>query len=174
MRATLVFILRDAPDDGAQEVLLIRKKRGIGAGKINGPGGKIDPGETPMQCAIRETQEELHVTAVDPKERGRLRFQFTDGLSIHCVVFIATHHTGTATETEEAVPLWTPVDAIPYDEMWEDDREWLPHALRGQSFEGDFIFDGDSMVSKRIVWGTTSAVPESGGSTLQIGHSRSS
>ena len=39
IRATLMFIR-----DGS-EVLLIRKLRGIGAGKINGPGGKIDPGE---------------------------------------------------------------------------------------------------------------------------------
>ncbi|MEZ5330155.1 MAG: 8-oxo-dGTP diphosphatase [Verrucomicrobiales bacterium] len=153
IRATLLFILRDAPDNGAQEVLLIRKKRGIGAGKINGPGGKIDPGETPVQCAIRETQEELHVTALDPDERGRLRFQFTDGLSIHCVIFVATSYTGIATETDEAIPLWTPVDAIPYDEMWDDDREWLPDALRGRTVDGDFIFDGDRMIAKNIVWG---------------------
>ena len=32
-------------DEAKREVLLIRKKRGLGAGKINGPGGKIDPGE---------------------------------------------------------------------------------------------------------------------------------
>ena len=59
IRATLMFVLRDAAFGGGQEVLLIRKKRGIGAGKINGPGGKIDPGESPLQCAIRETREEL-------------------------------------------------------------------------------------------------------------------
>ena len=28
-------------------VLLMRKKRGHGAGKINGPGGKLESGETP-------------------------------------------------------------------------------------------------------------------------------
>ncbi len=42
LRATLMFIV----DEAREEVLLIRKKRGLGAGKINGPGGKIDPGET--------------------------------------------------------------------------------------------------------------------------------
>ena len=38
--ATLMFVVRDG------KVLLIEKLTGIGKGKINGPGGKIDPGET--------------------------------------------------------------------------------------------------------------------------------
>ena len=45
-RATLMLIFRD------DQVLLIRKKRGLGAGKFNGPGGRIEPGETPLQAAI--------------------------------------------------------------------------------------------------------------------------
>ncbi|HYF35152.1 MAG TPA: NUDIX domain-containing protein, partial [Prosthecobacter sp.] len=49
IRATLMFIIDEARD----EVLLIRKKRGLGAGKINGPGGKIDPGESSIECAVR-------------------------------------------------------------------------------------------------------------------------
>lgn len=32
------------------EILLIEKKRGHGAGKVNGPGGKIDPGESPSNA----------------------------------------------------------------------------------------------------------------------------
>ena len=55
---TLVFDI-----DGPQ-VLLIRKKRGLGAGKINGPGGRLEAGETPEQCAIRETHEEV---GIDPQ-----------------------------------------------------------------------------------------------------------
>ena len=47
-KATLLFILRDS------EVLLIRKRRGLGAGKINAPGGRLDDGESPRAGAIRE------------------------------------------------------------------------------------------------------------------------
>jgi hypothetical protein len=47
MFATLLFIVKK------DQVLLIRKKRGLGAGKVNGPGGKIDVGETPMACATK-------------------------------------------------------------------------------------------------------------------------
>jgi 8-oxo-dGTP diphosphatase len=143
-----MFILHD------EQVLLIRKKRGFGMGKINGPGGKLDPGESELACAIRETQEELHVTALNPVERGELMFTFTDGLAMHVTVFMTTRFEGTATETEEAFPLWTPVDAIPFDKMWQDDQYWLHRMLTTETdhFYGTFHFDGDTMLSHHIDW----------------------
>jgi 8-oxo-dGTP diphosphatase len=111
-RATLLFVIREG------RILLIRKKRGLGAGKINGPGGHLEPGETPRQAAIREVQEELCITPHGVHEAGLLRFQFTDGHSIEGTVFTAGDYEGTPTETDEAIPLWTPLDAIPYEEMW--------------------------------------------------------
>jgi 8-oxo-dGTP diphosphatase len=149
MLATLMFII----DEAREQVLLIRKKRGLGAGKINGPGGKIDPGETSVQCAIRETQEELGVTALAPVKHGELWFQFVDGLSLHVDVFIATAHEGTAVETEEAVPLWTPLTALPLDEMWADDRFWLEEMLVARRrFIGRFTFEDDTMLSNEMHW----------------------
>lgn len=135
--------------DGGQ-VLLIRKKRGIGAGKINGPGGKLDPGETLLACAVRETQEELGVTAIDPVEMGELSFEFVDGMRMQVTVFLAHAHEGEAVETEEAIPLWTPIDEIPFGEMWADDRFWLLEMLEGKQFRGWFVFDDDAMLTKRI------------------------
>jgi 8-oxo-dGTP diphosphatase len=145
-RANLCFILKEG------RVLLIRKKRGLGAGKINGPGGKIEPGETAREAAIRETQEEIGVTPLELEERGVLHFQFTDGYSLNCIVFVARDYEGEVIETAEAVPLWFDVDTIPYDEMWADDRYWLPRALKGDGFAGWFEFDGDRMLSKDVRW----------------------
>lgn len=139
-QATLCFILRK------EEVLLIEKKRGLGKGKINAPGGKFDPGETARECAIRETEEELGVTPLNPEERGVLRFQFTNGYALQAHVFMASGCEGVAVETEEAVPLWTPLDRIPYRKMWADDVLWLPHFLDGKRVEGSFLFDGDRML----------------------------
>jgi len=149
LRATLMFIV----DEAREEVLLIRKKRGLGAGKINGPGGKIDPGETSEQCAIRETQEELGVTAISPVKHGELWFEFVDGLKLHVDVFLATQHEGTAIETDEAIPLWTKLSALPFEEMWADDRFWLAELLlERRHFIGRFGFDDDRMISDEMRW----------------------
>jgi len=150
MRATIMFIIKDG------RILLIEKKRGLGAGKINGPGGKIDPGETALEAAIRETQEELHVTPHAPRKLGELQFSMSDCPDILCHVYRADDFSGTPTETEEAVPVWSALDAIPYHRMWEDDQHWLPLLLTEQSFRGRFVFEADhlrwSEVTTDVVW----------------------
>jgi len=145
--ATLLFVIRDG------EILLIEKKRGIGAGKVNGPGGKIDPGETPMECAIRETMEELHVKALNVRKRGELCFAMSDIPDIHCHVFVADDIEGEPTETDEAIPLWTSLEKIPYDRMWADDIYWLPQMIAGQSFLGRFLFEGETILWRDVQFG---------------------
>lgn len=148
MRANLLFVQQ------GERVLLIRKKTGLGSGKINGPGGKLEPGETAREAAVREIREELHlrVRSEDCEEMGVLRFQFVDGLALHCVVFRTHKYEGTPTETGEAAPVWYTLDEIPFEEMWEDDRYWLRPMLDGRKFRADFLFDGERMLAKRIEW----------------------
>jgi 8-oxo-dGTP diphosphatase len=143
-KATLLFVLRDGG------ILLIDKKTGLGAGKVNGPGGRIERGETALHGAIREVQEELCVTPTGVRDAGELSFQFVDGYSLHGVVFTASGFEGELCETREAAPRWTPLDSIPYELMWEDDALWLPLLLRGQRFRGYFIFDGDRMLDSLV------------------------
>ena len=143
-RSVLCFIFRPG------ELLLILKKRGLGNGKINAPGGKIEPGESPQSAAIRETREEVGLTPHAPRPVGELFFQFTDGYRLHCLVFRAEGCDGVARETDEAVPRWTRLDAIPYEAMWADDALWLPQLIAGQPFRGTFLFDGDTMLDHRV------------------------
>lgn len=143
-RATLLFIIRD------DRILLIHKKLGLGAGKYNGPGGRIESGETPLQAAIREVEEEICVTPSGIHPAGELLFQFVDGHSIQGYVFTATGLSGEPRETREAVPHWFPLSHIPYHNMWADDRVWMPLALAGQSFLGRFLFEGDQMLGCEI------------------------
>jgi 8-oxo-dGTP diphosphatase len=145
-RATLCFV-RDN-----ERVLMIRKKRGLGAGKINGVGGRLEFGETPLAGILREAHEELGITLLDPVKRGELHFQFLDGYSLFCTVFVASRFGGTPVETEEAVPLWFDIRRLPFHQMWEDDQLWLGSALDGKSFRGFFNFDGEKMLSQRVDW----------------------
>lgn len=143
--ATLMFVQRE------QEVLLIRKKRGLGAGKINGPGGRIEPGETPEECAIRETQEELLIDALDVTPAGELFFHAEDEMPcIHAHLFVAADYRGEPSETDEAIPLWIDIRELPFDEMWEDDRLWLREVLEGKTVRGWFTFEGESLLDHRV------------------------
>lgn len=143
--ATLVFVFRD------DEILLINKKTGLGKGKVNGPGGKVEPGETPEAAAIRECHEELDIRVSNLEYCGEHRFQFVDGYSIHVWVYRTRDFEGVAAESREASPLWTRMDRIPYEKMWEDDKYWLPMVIRGERFQARWIFDGDRMTDYEIV-----------------------
>src|SRR3984957_4837450 len=135
-----------------ERILMIRKKRGLGAGKINGVGGRLERGELPLAGILREAQEELGISLIDPEKRGELHFQFLDGYSLFCTVFVASRFDGIPIETEEAVPLWFDIRQLPFAEMWEDDKLWLPQALEGKSFRGFFVFDGEQMLSNQLEW----------------------
>lgn len=148
--ATLLFVIRDG------EILLIEKKRGLGAGKINGPGGKIEPGESPLGCVVRETREELGIEARNPVKLGELHFAMSDDPDILCHVFRAGDFEGRPVETVEAKPRWCRLDDIPYDEMWSDDIHWLPLLIEGTSFFGRFVLAGEEVtwfeIERDVVW----------------------
>ncbi|WP_227355509.1 8-oxo-dGTP diphosphatase [Haladaptatus salinisoli] len=164
--ATLCYPVRN------ERVLLIRKKRGLGAGKFVGPGGKVEDGETPREAAVREVEEEIRVSVTDPTKVGEFEFVFgvresaalgnslelrSDGddtrMFVH--VFRAEEFAGTPEETAEAVPRWFDFEDVPYDEMWEDDRLWMPHLFSGETFAGRFRFDaeGETLVEHDLTVG---------------------
>lgn len=148
MRDTsLVYLL-----DEKGRVLLGRKRRGMGVGKWNGFGGKIEPGETMRQCAARELQEECGLI-VKPEAlvlMADLYFdQPSDGSWSHGgMVYFVHAWTGTPRLSEEMEPRWFSLSELPYEEMWEADKIWLPELLRGKQLRGTISFapDGDHVI----------------------------
>ncbi len=138
---TLLFLCANG------KLLLIRKKRGHGVGKINAPGGKIDVGETPRDCALREMREEVGIRALNPTPMAELRFVDRVDAQWLGYVFVAGDYRGKPVETAEARPFWVSLDAIPYGDMWEDDRIWLPEILAGRPVRGDFLFESGKLLS---------------------------
>jgi 8-oxo-dGTP diphosphatase/2-hydroxy-dATP diphosphatase len=135
---TVVFLIE------SDNILLAMKKRGFGKDRWNGAGGKIETGETVEQAMIRETQEEIGVTPLQFEQVGYLEFNFPNGMTnMVGNIFICTSWEGEPIETEEMAPRWFKISDIPYDEMWEDDRYWLPQVLEGKTVRGTFVFDED-------------------------------
>lgn len=152
--ATLVFLRKMVNDE--TYICLAEKKRGFGAGKWNGAGGKIEKGESIEQAAIREISEELSVKLVleDLQQVATIDFLFTEKpeWDQRVFVFFADYWQGEPTESEEMRPQWFKISELPYDAMWEDDKYWLPRILGGEKIQAEFHFDSDQkMISKNVV-----------------------
>lgn len=143
---TLCFCLRE------EDVLLGMKKRGFGAGKWNGYGGKVLEGETTKVAALRELKEESGLEATEDALRhvAVLRFFFDGNPIFECHVFILHTWQGQAIETEEMAPRWFPMQELPLTDMWAADGKWLPLILEGKSLEADVNFNTDGSALKEF------------------------
>jgi len=140
------YLLRQT-DDGRTQVLLGRKKKGLGLGNFVGLGGKLEPGESTADAAVREIFEEsgLTVQASDLVPMGRLRYWFPhrEAWSQESSVFVCSIWSGLPTESDELNPEWFDQGAIPLTEMWDDAKYWLPAVLAGTPIFADFTFGAD-------------------------------
>lgn len=142
------------------EILLALKKRGFGVGRWNGVGGKVDPGETNQESAIRETQEEIGVVALNLRKVAELDFYFpTVPIDKHfnrkVVVYICTDWIGEPVETEEMAPQWYIVNDLPFAKMWQADKLYLPLVLSGKKLCGEFALAENGDVMEHVIHETS-------------------
>lgn len=134
------------------KILLGMKKRGFGAGRWNGFGGKLADGETIEQAAHREIFEEAGIKCDGLQKAGVIDFEFKgkpEILQVH--IFKADNYSGSIKETEEMKPQWFDVSEIPFKDMWPDDIYWLPMFLDGKKFKGKFVFgESDAIIENEL------------------------
>ncbi|KAJ7136139.1 NUDIX hydrolase domain-like protein [Mycena epipterygia] len=125
--------------------------------RYNGFGGKVEPNESTLEAAARELQEEAGITA--PLEHaGTLLFVVPGDKWAHIDIFRAETFSGTITESDEMRPEWFDKANIPFDDMWDTDKYWLPLLLSKQSFSGraDFERKGETFLLKKWWFGIES------------------
>lgn len=148
IETTLLLLRRE------NEILLAMKKRGFGAGKFNGVGGKIKDGENEVTAMLRETKEEIGIVPTKFEKVGKIDFIEFDkdekeNLIMH--LFTAIEWKGEPSESEEMKPKWFNIKEVPYDKMFADDKYWLPMILEGKKIDAFFEFDENwNLISKRV------------------------
>ena len=136
-RAVVIFLIHE------DEVLLTKKLSKIGQGLWNGYGGKIEPGETDLECALRELSEEsgIVLAASDLEEMGHIdcrTYIDLEGTSLQSsmivTLFIAklSRRPRARASAETGEPQWFPVTELPYREMIPTDLDWMPDIFAGR------------------------------------------
>ncbi len=139
MRTTLCLLLRE--DELCLAVKKDHKNPGVvvGIGKLNGYGGKVEPGESIEDAAKREVLQEAGVKVRALEKVGTIEYLFPETPRNNQVVhiYLCDRWTGEPRETEEMhAPEWFRLNQIPYSRMWKNDQEWLPLVLKGHKVTG--------------------------------------
>lgn len=126
-------------DVANHKFLMIRHHRGINKGCVNFPGGKREEGETMEDCVRRETLEETGLVIENPVQVGYVEFPRFD-FYVH--IFKSTKYSGVLKENEAEVnAFWQDIDDIPYAEMREADRNFLPDIIAGKYVKRRYVYD---------------------------------
>ena len=142
----VTYLLRATP--AGSEVLLGRKLTGIGVGRVVGPGGKLEPDESPADAAAREVREEVGITvavdALQPVARLEYEFPHRPAWSQASTAFLAREWSGEPMASAELAPEWFPIGDLPLERMWDDAKLWLPRALEGRFVRAACVYAADN------------------------------
>jgi 8-oxo-dGTP diphosphatase len=124
---TLVFLTN------GDDVLLLKgaPTKRLWAGRYNGLGGHVEPGETLMTAALREVEEEAGLAPeqlADLALRALINVEGTPRGVLLCI-FTGVARTRTVASSPEGTPVWVPVAALDQIDL-VDDRRLLPRLLR--------------------------------------------
>ncbi len=138
--ATLVYALRD------EQVLLLRRTTEPNRGLWVAPGGKLEHGESPAECAVREMREETGLAIERPVLRAvmtetspRADYQWLT------FIFVAWEFDGTFTPAPGIGEFrWVPVDEVTKLPIPPADAIFFPRLLEnGSTFHGTFEYDAE-------------------------------
>jgi 8-oxo-dGTP diphosphatase len=148
--ATLCYIHKDG------HTLMIhrnKKENDMHQGKWNGLGGKLNPGETPEECVIREVYEEAGLTITNPCLKGLLTFPaFAEDEDWYAFVYTAVQFEGELINSPEGELAWIRDDELVDLNLWEGDRIFLPWLEQPSFFSGKFVYQQGKLIRHSVVF----------------------
>lgn len=131
----------------------IKKQNDMHEGKWNGLGGKLENGETPEECVIREVREESGLLISDPKLHGFITFPAFDGFEDWYVfVFTAEKFSGDLIDSNEGHLEWIPDDRLTELNLWEGDRTFLKWLFQDNFFSAKFSYKNGALEDYKVVF----------------------
>jgi 8-oxo-dGTP diphosphatase len=131
----------------------IKKENDMHLGKWNGLGGKLELGETPEECALREIHEESGLLARNPHLKGFLTFPgFANDEDWYAFVFVVDDFEGELVESPEGILQWIDNDELLQLNLWEGDLIFLPWLHQEGFFSGKFVYEDGRLVSHAVVF----------------------
>ena len=141
--ATLCYVRQD---NQTLMIHRVKKINDIHKGKWNGLGGKLEAGESPEQCVIREVQEEAGLTIHEPRYHGLLIFANFKNDDWYVWVFSADKFTGElAVDSNEGDLQWILNEDLTSLNLWPSDQIFLPWLKSEKIFSARFQYAGDEM-----------------------------
>lgn len=131
----------------------IKKANDIHQGKWNGLGGKLNPGESPQECAVREIFEESGLTARNPQLKGFLTFPaFARDEDWYVFVFLVEDFEGKLIDSPEGYLKWVDNSELAQLNLWEGDAIFLPWLERRGTFSGKFIYQDGKLKTHQVAF----------------------
>ena len=131
----------------------VKKENDMHAGKWNGLGGKLDAGETPEECVIREVWEESGLRIRNPDLHGILTFPgFANDEDWYAFIFTATEFEGELIESNEGVLRWIPDAELLALNLWPGDQIFIPWLVEQKFFSGKFTYKNGGFKGYEVVF----------------------
>jgi 8-oxo-dGTP diphosphatase len=131
----------------------IKKAGDIHAGKWNGLGGKLEPGESPEQCVIREVREESGLSIIAPQYHGLLVFANFKMEDWYVWVFGADQFSGDLLSQDDSLEghlEWIADNQLTTLNLWPSDLLFLPWLQMGKIFSARFQYDNEKMLGHTV------------------------
>lgn len=148
--ATLCYV-RDKKNSCTLMIHRIKKENDFHKGKWNGLGGKLEEGESPENCVIREVREEAGIEITKPRLHGFITFPMFDGVEDWYVfIFTADKFTGELKDSHEGKLEWIKDENLFDLNLWDGDRIFMEWLFQDKFFSAKFIYKDKKYISSEV------------------------